>query len=91
MNNKYDYIDWKVSFTLSAYYQTMSNSSFNAKLITESMDIESNGILIMNYLVNGEIWLNTYTYVDQTYIKMGIHTATANFSLYIDYEKEEDE
>ena len=88
MNNASNYIEWKVGFTLTAHYQTMSNSSFNTRLITEPMDIESNGILVMDYLINSKVWLSTYTYVEQTYIKIGIHATTAGFSLYIDFEKE---
>ena len=55
----------------------MSNSSFNAKLITEPMRTESNSILIMNYLVSDKLLFSTYTYTDaeQTYVKTGIYVA----------------
>ena len=87
MGNEYNYIEWKAGFTLNLHYQTMSNNSFNAKLIPKPMSIESTGILVMDYFVNGKILLSTYTYVDQTYIKIGIH-ADASLSFYIHYEKE---
>ena len=76
-NNEYNYVKWKLKSTLNLHYQTMSNNSFNAKLITEPMGIESNSILIMNYLVGDKLLFSTYTYADadQTYVKTGIYVA----------------
>lgn len=85
MNSEYNYIEWKLKSTLTSHYQTMSNISFNAKLITEPVDIESNGILVMDYPVNDKIWLSTRTFTSRISIGISnIHAPWVCLSFYRD-------
>ena len=84
MNNNCNYIEWKLCFALSIRSQTMSNNSFNTKLIFKPSLKGFNGMLAIAYLINGKVLLSTQTYASQTYIHIDIYAAWVCSSLYRD-------